>query len=170
MNMRRVNCSLASALAGLGFLVLCGTASGGLKAGDPLPDLAGLKLEGNLPDNLKGRVILLDFWASWCEPCKASFPTMAELQKRYGPEGLTVVAVNVDEKRADMEGFLKKNAAAFAVVRDAGQTLVAQAGVATMPSSFLIDRQGKVRFAHAGFHGDDTKRQYEHEIETLLKK
>ena len=150
-------------------LCLCALAAG-FKAGDALPDLSSLKLEGKLPDSLKGKVVLLDFWASWCEPCKQSFPVMDELQKRYGEQGLVVVAVNVDENRSDMDDFLKENAASFTIVRDAAQKLVAQAGIATMPSSFVIDRDGKVRFAHTGFHGADSKKQYEQEIESLLKK
>ena len=144
--------------------------AGGLKAGDPLPDLAPLKLEGALPDTLKDKVVLLDFWASWCDPCKASFPVMDELQKQYGPQGFVIIAVNVDENRADMVDFLKSHAVTFTVVRDAAQKLVAQSGIATMPSSFLIDRSGKVRFQHTGFHGNDTKKQYQQEIESLLKK
>jgi thiol-disulfide isomerase/thioredoxin len=154
--------------------VVAGCCSGafarGIKAGDPMPDLAQVKLEGKLPDGLKGKVILLDFWASWCEPCKASFPIMDDLQKRYGPKGLVVVAINVDEKRADMEAFLKKNTASFAVLRDAAQKLVAQVDVATMPSSFVIDQEGRVRFVHTGFHGEQSKKKYEQEIESLLKK
>jgi thiol-disulfide isomerase/thioredoxin len=141
-----------------------------LKSGDALPDLSQLKLEGKLPDSLKGKVVLLDFWASWCEPCKASFPVMEELQKRYGPQGVVVIAVNVDEKASDMQEFLKKNTASFTVLRDAAQKLVAEAGISTMPSSFLIDREGKVRFVHTGFRGDETKKKYEQEIESLLKK
>jgi thiol-disulfide isomerase/thioredoxin len=147
-----------------------GAGATGLKTGDQAPDLAQLKLEGKIPEGLKGKVILLDFWASWCEPCHASFPVMEELQKHYGPQGLVVIAINVDEKRADMEAFLKKNTATFAVLRDAEQKLVSQAGIATMPSSFVIDQEGLVRFAHAGFHGEKSKKQYAQEIESLLKK
>jgi cytochrome c biogenesis protein CcmG/thiol:disulfide interchange protein DsbE len=150
---------------------LCPTAhAAALKTGDALPDLAQLKLEGKLPETLKGKVVLLDFWASWCEPCKASFPVMEELQKRYGAQGLVVLAINVDENRSDMDEFLKKNAVTFAVLRDAAQKLVAQAGIATMPSSFVIDQEGRVRFVHAGFRGEESKKKYEQEIESLLKK
>ena len=145
-------------------------AAAGLKAGDTLPDLASFKLEGKLPDALKGKVILLDFWASWCDPCKASFPVLEDLHKRQGPKGLVVIAVNVDENRADMDDFLKKHAATFTMLRDVKQKLVETAGIATMPSSFLIDREGKVRFVHSGFRGEETKKKYEEEIESLLKK
>jgi thiol-disulfide isomerase/thioredoxin len=122
-----------------------------------------------LPETLKGKVVLLDFWASWCEPCKLSFPVMEELRKRHAAEGLMIVAVSVDEHRADMQAFLKKQPASFTVLRDARQKLVEKVSVETMPASFLIDRQGKVRFVHAGFRGDETKKKYEREIELLLK-
>lgn len=144
--------------------------AGGLKVGDSLPDLATFKLEGQVPGNLKGKVVLLDFWASWCDPCKESFPVMGELQKQYGPKGLVVIAVNVDENRSDMEDFLKKHSASFTVLHDAKQKLVAVAGISTMPSSFLVDESGKVRFAHSGFRGEETTKEYRQEIESLLKK
>ena len=149
---------------------VCQTALAGLKPGDAFPDLAAFKLEGHLPEGMKGKVVVVDFWASWCGPCKESFPAMNELQKKYSDRGLLIVAVNVDEARKDMDEFLKANPAGFAVVRDAAQALVAKANVGTMPSSFILDRQGKVRFVHSGFHGDKTRKQYEEEIESLLTK
>ena len=132
-------------------------------------DTAGSREPPPLPDALKGKVVMIDFWASWCEPCKQSFPAMEDLHHRFSDKGLVIVAINVDENRTDMEDFLKKNAATFAVVRDAGQKLVAHAGIATMPSSFLIDRDGKVRFVHTGYRGTETKKKYEEEIQSLLK-
>ena len=99
------------------------TANAALKVGDTLPDLATFKLEGKLPDALKGKVVIVDFWASWCLPCAESFPVLDELQKKYGDK-LVVIGVNVDEKAANMEKFLKKHAVSFTLVRDAGQKLV----------------------------------------------
>ena len=142
----------------------------GIKVGDSQPDLTQYKLEGKLPDTLKDKVVLLDFWASWCDPCRDSFPVMDELQKQYGTDGFVIIAVNVDERKADMEEFLKKNKATFTVVRDAKQKLVEKAEVSTMPSSFLIDRSGKVQFVHSGFRNGETKKKYQEEIEKLLKK
>lgn len=138
------------------------------KAGETFPALADFALEGKLPGDLKGKVLLVDFFASWCAPCKASFPALNELQAKYSAKGFSVIAVNVDEKRADMEAFLKKHPAAFPVVRDAKQKLVATAQVETMPTSFLIDAAGRVRFVHSGYHGEETKAQYMREIESLL--
>ena len=149
---------------------LLGTSAAALKVGDATPDLTSFKLEGPLPTSLQGKVVLLDFWASWCDPCKASFPVMERLHQQFGPQGLVILAVNVDENKNDMTDFLKKNAVTFAVVRDATQKLVEKVGIATMPSTFLIDRQGKVRFMHSGFRGHETQLKYEQEIQTLLKK
>jgi len=141
-----------------------------LKIGDAFPDLGSFSLEGQLPDGFKGKVVIVDFWASWCGPCKESFPAMNELQKEYADKGLVVLAVNEDEEKSDMQDFLKANVAAFAVVRDAKQKLVAVAGIQTMPSSFVLDNTGKVRFTHTGFHGAETRKEYEQQIESLLKK
>jgi thiol-disulfide isomerase/thioredoxin len=144
------------------------TCLAGLKPGDALPDLASFKLEGKLPDSLKGQVILLDFWASWCAPCKSSFPAMEELNAKYRDKGFTIIAVSVDEDPENMQQFLKPMKISFTVVRDAQQKLVAAADVPTMPTSFLIDRSGKIRFVHAGFERDETIPKYVKEIEQLL--
>ncbi len=140
-----------------------------IKVGDTFPELSQFKLEGKLPENLSGKIVLIDFWASWCAPCKASFPTLEELQKNYAEKGVVVISINVDEKKSAMESFLKKRPVTFVVLRDAEQKLVASANVETMPTSFLLDGSGKVRFVHSGFHGAETKKQYVAEIEELLK-
>ena len=162
-----------SLLKKLTLVALCAgalfTADAALKVGDTLPDLGGFKLEGKLPDSLKGKVVVLDFWASWCGPCAESFPVMDELQKKYQDQGLVILAVSVDEKAAKMEAFMKKNPVAFTVVRDAEHKLVAVAEPQTMPTSFVIDRAGKVRFLHNGFHGATTRKEYVEQIESLLK-
>ena len=140
----------------------------GLKVGDSLPNLSTYGLEGKLPDNLKGKVVILDFWASWCAPCKQSFPVMDKLYKDNSGRGLGIVAVSVDEKVSDMEKFLKKTPVTFPVVHDAAHKLVKETDVSTMPTSFIIDRSGKVRFAHAGYQGKTTAKQYQQEVEQLL--
>ena len=139
-----------------------------LKEGDRLPDLASFQLEGQLPPDLKGKVILLDFWASWCGPCKASFPWMEELNRKYTGQGLTIVAVSIDLKPENMRRFLNQFKVSFAVVRDTQQKLVASADVPTMPTSFLVDRSGKIRLIHAGFDPSKTSESVK-EIEQLLK-
>ena len=156
----------------LTFTLLALTALAGsksVKVGDAFPDLSAFKLEGQLPDSLKGQVVFVDIWASWCGPCAKSFPALNELHRTYKDRGVTVLAVNVDEKKEAMDKFLGKYAAAFAVVRDAEHKLVTHLDVATMPTSFIVDREGKIRFIHSGYHGDQTRRQYVEEIESLLK-
>lgn len=144
------------------------TAHAALKVGDPLPDLTTFKLEGKLPESLKGKVVILDFWASWCQPCAKSFPVLDELQKKYGDK-LVVIGVSVDESTDKMQKFLSKHAVSFVIVRDAGQKLAAAVQPPTMPTSFILDGEGKVRFLHKGFHGEETRQAYITEIESLLK-
>jgi len=143
------------------------TAGAALKIGDNLPDLATFSLDGKLPD-YKGKVIVVDFWASWCLPCAKSFPVLDELQKKYG-DRVVIIAVNVDEKASNMDKFLKQHTVTFSVVRDGGQKLVAVVSPETMPTSFILDSEGKVRFLHNGFHGESTRKEYISEIESLLK-
>lgn len=144
-------------------------AATGLKVGDSFPDLAGFELEGKLPESVKGKVLLIDFWASWCGPCHESFPALEDLHRRLSDKGVVLIGVSVDEVRGEMERFLKKNPVTFAILRDAKQRLVARAGVPTMPTSILVDRTGRVRFIHAGYQGKETKLQLERELTTLLE-
>jgi len=144
----------------------------GLKVGSDFPDLSSFQFEGELPANLAGKIVMVDFWASWCAPCKKSFPVLDELQKKFGGQGLVIIAVNEDQKKSDMDHFLKENKVSFTVVRDAARDekkLVDKVDVSTMPSTFIIDAAGKVRFIHSGFQGADTKKEFEREIESLLK-
>ena len=160
-------CKITSVFLMIAILMPASLSLAELKKGDKLPDLSAYKLEGNVP-KLQGQVVLLDFWASWCDPCRQSFPEMEKLHKAYASRGLTILAVSVDEKRANMDRFLKTNKISFAAVRDAEQKLVAAMDVKTMPTSFLIDRSGKVRFVHNGFQGEPTVKEYRQEIEQLL--
>lgn len=143
--------------------------SGPLKAGEAFPEIAQFQLEGKLPDQLRGKVVLVDFWASWCGPCKGSFPILEDLHKTYGDKGLVVLGVNLDETRKAMDDFLSKHKVTFNIVRDQHQKMVKTVSINTMPTSLLIDHEGKVRFIHNGFHGAATEKQYRKEIEDLLK-
>ena len=135
--------------------------------GDRLPDLGAFTLEGEIPD-LEGRVVLVDFWASWCVPCKASFPALDEIDAAYRDQGLVVLGINVDTDSKAFEKFMKRMKPGFSIVRDSSQKVVADAGVETMPSSFLVGRDGVIRSVHSGYHGKETREQYIEEIELLL--
>jgi len=145
------------------------TARADLKVGDPLPDLTACKLTGKLPDALAGKVVVLDFWASWCGPCTESFPVLDGLQTKYGPAGLVIIAVDVDDTKSDMAEFLKKHPVSFVIVQDARQYLSDKVNVSALPTSFLVGRDGKVAFIHHGFDGADSTKAYEQEIPALLK-
>lgn len=116
----------------------------------------------------RGKYVYLDFWASWCAPCKRSFPWMGELQKRYGAAGLQVVAINVDATRADAERFLARTPAAFVVAWDPAGAIAKQYQIKGMPSSVLIDPKGQVLHVHAGYT-DEAARRIEQQIKLALK-
>lgn len=118
--------------------------------------------------SLRGRVVYVDFWASWCGPCRESFPWMNQLLAAHEKDGLVILAVNVDQEPAKAQAFLKQFPAKFRVVPDPQGKLAEFYQLRGMPSSFIVDRSGKVRFAHVGFNSDK-KVGYEHEIEQLLK-
>jgi len=104
---------------------------------------------------LRGQVVLLDFWASWCGPCKQSFPWMNAMHARYAPQGLRIVAVNVDKRREAAERFLAQSPARFTLGWDEDGRTPEAFGVRTMPSSVLIDGDGRVLHVHAGFREED---------------
>jgi thiol-disulfide isomerase/thioredoxin len=151
--------------ATLGLLTLAARAD--LKPGDPFPSLNTAGLSGTLPAT-EDRVVLVDFWASWCSPCRASFPAYARLQAGYAARGLVIVAVSVDENPAAYAAFVKRFHPPFATLQDASQQLVSQVNVPTMPTCYLLGRDGRVRFRHQGFHGEEVERDLRREIETLL--
>lgn len=169
MNMSLIKKSM---LVGVLALTVCATSAlaGGkaMKVGDALPDLKTFGLEGALPADLNGKVVLLDFWASWCGPCKESFPVMEDLHKKYAEKGLIILAVNVDEDAGAMKDFLKEHSVTFPILHDATKKLVGTANISSMPTSFVFGTDGKVFSVHKGFHGKDTVKQYEAEIEKLL--
>lgn len=106
-------------------------------------------------EQLRGQVVYLDFWASWCGPCRQSFPWMAEMHRRHAAHGLVVVAVNVDARMADAQSFLKSVPAPFRIVFDAQGKTPREYAIKAMPTSLLIGRDGRVRAVHAGFRNSD---------------
>jgi thiol-disulfide isomerase/thioredoxin len=118
-------------------------------------------------DSLQGKVVYVDFWASWCGPCRQSFPWMKTMHERYGSKGLVVVAINLDKDRSAAESFLEKFPAPFTVAFDPSGKTAKEYKVWGMPTSYVVGKTGAIVSTHAGF---DPKRaaSVESEIATLL--
>jgi cytochrome c biogenesis protein CcmG/thiol:disulfide interchange protein DsbE len=118
--------------------------------------------------SLKGKVVYLDFWASWCSPCRKSFPWMEKIQNRYKDLGLAVVAVNLDKNKEKAEEFLKQFHSSFTIAFDPEGKTAERYKVMGMPSTYLIDRNGQLQMSHIGFRESDTD-ALETKIRDLLK-
>jgi thiol-disulfide isomerase/thioredoxin len=158
---------LSGATVAAALLALAPALRAQVAKGDVFPSLADAGLSGTLPQTA-GKVTLVDFWASWCAPCKASFPAYSRLQTDCAGRGLAIVAVGVDDTPAEYATFVARMKPLFPTVHDSQHKLVAVVQVPTMPTSYLIDRTGRVRFVHEGFHGEATERELRKEIEALL--
>jgi thiol-disulfide isomerase/thioredoxin len=132
---------------------------GGQGLGEPMPDLVvdhfWNRKEIRLSD-LRGKVVLLDIWASWCVPCKDEMPVLDDLARRYQRKGVEVLAVSIDEDRGAAEQFLKRRKRwALTVGHDPAGALPDRLQPPKMPTSYLIDRQGILREVNAGFERGD---------------
>lgn len=116
---------------------------------------------------LKGHVAYIDFWASWCGPCRQSFPWMMDMQQRFAGQGLVVVAIDVDKDRVAAADFLNEFRPAFPIVYDSRGALAERYHIVGMPSSLIVDRDGRIHFTHTGFRPEQ-RGQLEHELQSLL--
>lgn len=151
---------------------------------EPLPPLTGVMPQKSrpltliLPEHptgknvdfatLRGNVVLLDVWATWCEPCRDALPTYEALHKEYGGRGLKVYALNVDEDQSLIDPFIQETKVTLPILLDKnGQAAENVLKVKLMPTSFLIDKRGVIRHIHEGF-AEEFLQQYQSEIEALL--
>jgi peroxiredoxin len=119
-------------------------------------------------DQLKGKVVMLNFWASWCGPCRQEMPLLDQMHKRYSALGFTMVGVNVDANSKDAEDWLSKTPVSFPVLFDRESKVSKMYDVSAMPSTVFIDRQGNVRYQHKGYKAGD-EGEYLNQIRALLK-
>lgn len=118
--------------------------------------------------SLKGRVVYVDFWATWCPPCRKSFPWMEEMHTRYDKDGLTIVAISVDAKYELAEKFIQELNPSFISAHDPGKKVAKLYKLRAMPSSYLVDRSGNIISTHLGFRTSRSKK-VESEIKAALK-
>jgi thiol-disulfide isomerase/thioredoxin len=133
------------------------------KVGERAPDFTLRDLAGKPVrlSELRGSVVVVDFWASWCAPCKKELPALEVLQRRYREAGKKVVilTINIDKDRANAEKFLRSaKIKDLSVLLDKEGAVAGQYDLPTMPTSFVIDQKGIVRYVHAGYTGGDEKK------------
>ena len=135
----------------------------------PAPDfkLEGQQKQVKLSD-YRGQIVYLDFWASWCQPCRKSFTWMNKMQSLYGKEGFKVIAINLDESRQKADKFLEQIPANFDIAFDHRGNTAETYNVKAMPSSYLIDKHGNVIHANLGFRGKDEEK-LEAKIRNLIR-
>jgi thiol-disulfide isomerase/thioredoxin len=137
-----------------------------LAAGSPAPAQSPAQSPAALGD-VTGQVVLVDFWASWCAPCRHSFPWLNDMQAKYGPRGLVVIGVNVDRERGEAERFLRETPAGFQILYDPDGSLAARYDVPGMPSSYVFSPDGELVGRHIGFR-KATQAEREAELVRLL--
>ncbi len=155
------------------FAMLLGVVAGPLPAASltgPAPDFT-LKSRGgeNIKlSELRGQVVMINFWASWCGPCRQEMPLLDQLYQRYQPMGFTLLGVNVEEDSRAADKILKEIPVSFPVLYDKKNQVSESYQVRAMPSTFLIDRDGKVRYLHKGYQ-PGYEEEYQQQIRELVK-
>jgi thiol-disulfide isomerase/thioredoxin len=149
---------LRAALVVALLLLALAPAAGAIQAGDEAPVVEGPALGGpgklSLGD-LRGKVVYVDFWASWCAPCATALPVLDGFRDEFGAQGFDVFAVNVDQNPKQGKVFLTRRPVGYESLSDPKGKYPSLFGVETMPTSFLIDRKGVIRYVHKGFRKQD---------------
>ena len=151
-------------------LTLSLTAGAAPPAPAPAPDFALPSRDGSevrLSD-LKGQVVMINFWATWCGPCRQEMPLLEQLRARYEPLGFTLLGVNVEPDPAAASAWLKGVPVTFPILFDTRNAVAESFGVQGMPSSVFVDREGRVRYVHRGYKSGD-EAQYADLIRSLVK-
>ena len=144
-----------------------------LSVGDKAPNFKLKNIETGKLESLKryrGKVVYLDFWASWCGPCRQSLPLLNELRRELKRKGFEVLAVNLDEDTKDAQSFLDEFPVVYPVLLDPKGTVPPKYDLPGMPTSFLIDKQGRIQKIHVGFKPKDMKSIRKEVISFLRKK
>ena len=136
----------------------------------PAPNFTLKSLTGkNLKlSELRGNVVMINFWASWCGPCRQEMPLLNALHNKYEPLGFTVLGVNVEENSADARGFLGNTPVDFPVLLDNKNQVSKMYDVVAMPTTVVVDRDGNMRYLHKGYKPGDEKK-YRQVVKKLIR-
>jgi len=151
-------------------LLACVSLSGATGATPAAPDFKLTNRAGGETTlaGLRGQVVMINFWASWCGPCRQEFPALDQIYAKYKPMGFTLVGINVESERADAERFLGTQKVSFPILFDPQNAVSGSYGVKAMPTTILVDRQGRVRWQHMAYKpGDEAK--YIEQLRAVLR-
>ena len=152
-------------------VILIGCDSGTKKAKVPkvVPNFSLTSLDGTplTKDNLKGKVVILDFWATWCAPCRAAIPHLVSLYKTYKDQGLEVIGVNLDQgDRSDVVDFVKRNQIPYPIAIGTNNSITKDLGnISSLPTMILLSKQSSIEFKVVGFNAEISSK-----LESKLKK
>jgi peroxiredoxin len=152
-------------------LLTAGAAFAGVQKGQRAPEFSLPSLKGTTVTlgSMKGKVVLVDFWAQWCEPCKKELPQLDRLAKEYAAKGVVIVAVNIDKQRDNAERMVKQLGVSLPVLLDPAGSVAGSYDLPKMPTSFVIDKKGIVRFVNEGFDGPKDVDRFKQELDELIK-
>jgi peroxiredoxin len=153
----------------LALLLFSGTAFAGAGKGQKAPEFSLPSLKGARTSlaSLRGKVVLLDFWAQWCEPCKQELPQLQKLAKDYAAKGVVIVGVNIDKTRENAERLVSQLGLSFPILLDPTGSVAGVYDLPKMPTSFVIDKNGTIRYVHEGFEGSSDVSKFRSELDSL---
>jgi peroxiredoxin len=152
-------------------LLTAGAAFAGVQKGQRAPEFSLPSLKGTTVTlgSMKGKVVLVDFWAQWCEPCKKELPQLDRLAREYAAKGVVIVAVNIDKQRENAERMVKQLGVSLPVLLDPAGSVAGSYDLPKMPTSFVIDKKGIVRFVNEGFDGPKDVDRFKQELDELTR-
>jgi peroxiredoxin len=152
-------------------LLIAGVAFAGVGKGQRAPEFSLPALQGSTValSSMRGKVVLIDFWAQWCEPCKKELPQLDKLAKEYAGKGVVIVAVNIDKQRDNAERMVKQLGVSLPVLLDPAGSVAGTYDLPKMPTSFVVDKKGIIRYVNEGFDGPKDVERFKQELDELTK-
>jgi peroxiredoxin len=155
----------------LSLLLVSGLAFAGVQKGMKAPDFSLPTLTGSKLSlaSLRGKVVVIDFWAQWCEPCKKELPQLQKLAKEFSGKDVVVLAINLDKTKDNAQRLAQQLGLSIPVLLDPSGAVAATYDLPKMPTSFLVDKRGIVRFVHEGFEGSGDVDRFRKELVELTQ-